>query len=515
MKTTYPKVVWHGTEDNPFRTDETGMLITPEKLTFGHYRLDEVEAPEGYVLAGHEKTPAEGYNPEGRETESQREPLYIEFQGTTPIYLPDAEDDVLEVVQYNSQQKGRISVEKEGELLEYARAERDGNLSFTYEQRSLEGVSFEIIAEGDIISQDGSGSVVYKNGNVVEKIVTDKDGHAWSGDLLIGNYILRETDAPKGYLFVLDEHFNITKIDQDLHYTYRAWNMLDGRQELDIQIVKTEKDSVSRKPLKDAEFTLYAAEDIHFGKAEEKEDGQDKPKGFLRTLSDAVFGERLNVIHKDTAARKAVTDENGKAVFGDIPAGKYYVLETKAPKGYLLNKNFRAEFTVDFDGSRTNERVVFSESAEDVKQKLNIEITKEDSATRAKLSGAEFTLYDSAGMAISTAISDGGGIARFKNLSEGTYSARETKAPQGYSINTEFQATFKLAYDQNASETLTWKAVCGDSKAPSTPALKNAGNVPKTGDGFSPLPLILALLLSASLIAIFAGRIRKTNKAKV
>jgi hypothetical protein len=111
MKTTYPSTVWHGTEDNPFATDETGTLITPEKLVFGHYRLDEVVAPEGYVLAGHEQSVQDGYDPKGITTPNPADPVYIEFGNITPVYLNELKDDVLEVIQYNEQQKGKISLE--------------------------------------------------------------------------------------------------------------------------------------------------------------------------------------------------------------------------------------------------------------------------------------------------------------------------------------------------------------------------------------------------------------------
>lgn len=46
MKYTYPTL----TEVDTFYTSADGYLITPEKLNQGYYRLEEVQAPHGYVL---------------------------------------------------------------------------------------------------------------------------------------------------------------------------------------------------------------------------------------------------------------------------------------------------------------------------------------------------------------------------------------------------------------------------------------------------------------------------------
>ena len=348
MKTTYPNTVWHGTANNPYKTDETGMLITPEKLVYGHYRLEEVTAPEGYVLSGHEQVPEAGYNPKGKTTANPAEPVYIEYGDSIPVYLPDADVDVLEVIQYNEQQKGRIYIYKHGDKPDVVSVDKNGNMVFRYTDEPLEGVVFSVIADGDITSQDGSDKVLHKSGDVVATLTTDKEGHVWSGDLYIGNYILREIDAPEGYLFVPDEAFSILPIEQTKQFTFLSYDLTDKRQRLDIEIVKTEEGS--GRLLAGAVFTLYAAEEISFGLAA----GEG---GFLSNvigaLSGALFGEKFNVIEKDAAIATAVTGDDGRAVFTNLPPGKYYVKETKAPNGYIINTAFCPEFELAYDKGGT------------------------------------------------------------------------------------------------------------------------------------------------------------------
>jgi hypothetical protein len=313
-----------------------------------------VEAPEGYVLAGHEQTEAGGYNPGGSTTLNPSAPVFIEFGGGTPVYLPDGDVDVIEVVQYNEQQKGKVNIEKKGERPVAVTTDSNGNLVFAYKEVPLSGVVFHIIADGDILSQDGNGTVLFRAGDIVAELETDKDGKAWADNLPIGSYILREIKAPVGFVFVDDEYFAITAIEQEKQFTFLSWNLTDERQRLNIQIIKTKKGSGAA--LKGAEFSLYAAEDIVFG-----DTGIVDPDFFDKLKELFTGSSPFNVIEKDTLIAVAVSGADGKAIFEDLPPGRYYVKETKAPKGYKLNRNWIAEFTLEYTG-HTTKVITYSET---------------------------------------------------------------------------------------------------------------------------------------------------------
>ena len=53
---------------------------------------------------------------------------------------------------------------------------------------------------------------------VIEVLTTDKDGYAISGKLDYGNYILRETKTPDGYLPADDQYFSITQDEELISY---------------------------------------------------------------------------------------------------------------------------------------------------------------------------------------------------------------------------------------------------------------------------------------------------------
>ena len=125
MTFTYPEV----TKIDTFYTTADGELITPQTLEYGKgYSLVEVQAPYGYVL--------------------DSEPVYFDVE------QENSEDEsgitVVKVERSNVAQKGKITVEKSGEVFSRVSGNK-GLYQPIFAVDSLEGAVYEITAAEDII----------------------------------------------------------------------------------------------------------------------------------------------------------------------------------------------------------------------------------------------------------------------------------------------------------------------------------------------------------------------------
>lgn len=203
---------------------------------------------------------------------------------------------------------------------------------------------------------------------------------------------------------------------------------------------------------------------------------------------DAETGKALaGVTYRlyDSTGKKVAdvtTGANGKAVFADLPQGKYSYQEISAPSGYVVD-NTKYQITItatvlNITHKRTNALA-----------KGSITVRKVD-ATGAPLAGAELLLETSADGQTWTEVgrvtTDKTGIAKWSDLKVGAqYRVTETKAPAGYTLLTEPLFTGTLD-SSNRDVTIT--------------ACNNAGFVlPFTGGtGFTTYFLF-------AVLAVFAG----------
>ena len=178
----------------------------------------------------------------------------------------------------------------------------------------------------------------------------------------------------------------------------------------------------------------------------------------------------------------ATTGADGKAVFADLPQGKYSYQEISAPSGYVVDGT---KYTVTISATALN----ITHKRTNSLAKGSIAVRKVD-ATGAPLDGAELLLETSADdktwMEVSRITTDKTGIAKWENLKTGVqFRITEVKAPAGYTLMTEPLFTGTLD-SSNRDVTIT--------------ACNNAGFVlPFTGGtGFTTYFLFAAL-------AAFAG----------
>ena len=124
----------------------------------------------------------------------------------------------------------------------------------------------------------------------------------------------------------------------------------------------------------------------------------------------------------------AITGADGKAVFADLPQGKYSYQEISAPSGYVVD-NTKYQITItatalNITAKRTN-----------TPAKASVEIVKVDGDNKTPLQGAGFRLYDASNKQVAEGYTDASGKLTFSGLRLGSYTYKEFKAPDGYVLN--------------------------------------------------------------------------------
>ncbi|WP_278320277.1 MSCRAMM family protein, partial [Clostridium thermobutyricum] len=160
--------------------------------------------------------------------------------------------------------------------------------------------------------------------------------------------------------------------------------------------------------------------------------------GQLSIFKTGVNGSRLSgaefkVIGPNGFNKIVTTDKDGVASLENLQWGTYKVQETKAPEGYNLNNEVQ---TVQVTNASVGQIQYLTFNDTQVLGKLNITKTGKNGV---KLEGAEFDVTGSNGFnKIVTTNKDG--VASLDNLQWGTYTIKETKAPQGYKLNENTQS---------------------------------------------------------------------------
>ncbi|HBM3607243.1 TPA: Cys-Gln thioester bond-forming surface protein [Listeria innocua] len=168
------------------------------------------------------------------------------------------------------------------------------------------------------------------------------------------------------------------------------------------------------------------------------------------TLKEALYGIYNS---SDERVGELITDEKGYAESSSLSLGQYYLLEEKAPSGYLLSEEklpFEIKYA-DQDVALTNTEV----QAVDVEQKGTAKLIKEDAETgdiaqgKATLDGAVYELYRSSDDKLVDTVSIENGQAQSDDLLLDSYYWLEKEAPTGYLLDKEKHA-FDLTYNSEA-----------------------------------------------------------------
>ena len=150
---------------------------------------------------------------------------------------------------------------------------------------------------------------------------------------------------------------------------------------------------------------------------------------------DSETGDLLQnaeyTVYNDKALTKIIeilkTDVNGLAESRTLPLGTYYIKETKAPVGYLVNENV---YTVNLNYQDQNNKIVIENlGVQDQVIKGKIQIVKVEQDQQTPIQGAVFTVKDIHDNLVEEITTDENGFAFTSDLRYGQYFIQEKSTP--------------------------------------------------------------------------------------
>ena len=406
-----------GTSNGLFRTDEKGFIHIPN-LNVGAYVVQEIQAPDGYVL---DNTP---------------QTIHIEYGKLHTLEFFNTPKTSILIKKYDSQTR-------------------------------------ELLANATFKVTDSKGQNV-GNGNGI--FTTNENGTILVPNLKAGSYIVQEIKAPTGY--ILDTTPQVVEVENGKVYTLEFYNNptnsliiqkydAETKEPLADAKIKVEKlgnsiqligeyrtDHTGRIVIPDLKEGSYSVQEIeapngyildNIAKTVVVKQGETQVVELFNKKYDSLTIVKLDATTKQPLADATIkvttvddtfigeyrTDETGTIVVPNLKAGTYKVQEIKAPNGYVLDNTVKL---ISLKQGEPQKVEIFNS------KKAGIQILKRDSKTAKALQGAKFEVRKVNGELIgSNYITDSNGLITINGLEQGWYTVKEIQAPAGYTLNNNVQ----------------------------------------------------------------------------
>lgn len=230
--------------------------------------------------------------------------------------------------------------------------------------------------------------------NAIMTSESDSKGEFGFEEVPFGSYIVREIAAPEGYV-LSDESYPVAVCEDGEIIEITAENVkIRGN----VTLTKIDEEYPDNK-LSGAEFTVYSDE-----KCENK----------IGVLSET---------------------EKGVYILENLEYGKYFLEETVAPDGFIIDENIYP-FSIENDGETVE--ISNTESGKgfiNKPKKGTVEITKTDISTGQLIADCGIEILDKDGNVVVQGRTDEHGVVTFEKLRTGDYFYREFDAPDGYILD--------------------------------------------------------------------------------
>ncbi|MDM0612401.1 SpaA isopeptide-forming pilin-related protein, partial [Clostridium perfringens] len=299
-----------GNEVDRLTTDEQGDA-TSKLLDYGHYTGKELQAPEGYKLS--DKT------------------IDINITEDNKTYTYDFANEVI---------KGQIQIVK---------------VDSKNEEKPVANAGFNVIA----VNVNG-----IEAGTVVDHVVTDKDGFAFTKPLRYGEYKFIETETPEGYWKSDREyHVNITE-DNKTYVKYVKNEPIQAK----LRVLKV--DSENGQPLEGVKFQVRNTD----------------------TNELVTFKNFVGILPLPT--KTLTTDKNGEIITPQPLAHGNYQLEEAEPKeGYVGIEPIPFKIDENAPYEDINDLgTIYTIKVSNDRVKGDMELLKVDSETKEPLADVNFKI---------------------------------------------------------------------------------------------------------------------------
>ena len=409
--------VQKGTIVDTITTGQDGIATTKD-LYLGEYEIEEIVTPIGYIKDD---------NIENVVLENENSLVKVE---------------TLNKELTNIRQKLNVTFEKEYKDVEYTNGENQEIWSI-----------FGIYANQNIKNSEGTVVIAKDSLMDIIKIENDEISITSTIDLPEGKYYVKELDTSFPYTISEEiKEVTLSYVENNLEYvTAQLDKFINEYEKATVTLIKVSSSTLGNVILKGNELNVEEKDVILETMLEELKGKKEAEviqylkENDIKSVAGAeysIFTDEsceMPLYKKDESTgtfvqAKLVTDESGLIKIGELPLGKYYLKETKAPYKYDLSEEVVEINLTLLDKDSTVYTALVNDGLV-----CNF-ITKTDIFTGEVVPNCKFEIKDEDGNLLLYSITNENGEAYIPMdiFEDGkTYTYTEIDAPEIYNLNTE------------------------------------------------------------------------------